>query len=200
MEQMKLSRLGKLVAGIALVVTFHASPAFAIQATLRNIPRTPHTAVMGSSLEQIQSAIESAVQLRGWRVDSSSPGKIRASIWVRHKHHAVVDIGFDELDFWIDYVSSENLDYDPTDRRPTQARGRGMKGPRIHKNYNGWVELLAREIPLVVHNPPPPQKQRTSPTGVPLIADELEKLHSLVERGVLSPEEFDAQKKKLLSR
>jgi len=76
---------------------------------------------------------------------------------------------------------------------------RSKKGEWIHKNYNGWVEGLANEIRIAVHDP---TKHREGPPreSHPFVADELTKLHSLFERGVLTKEEFEGQKQKLLSR
>ena len=104
---------------------------------------------------------------------------------------------FLELNFWIDYKDSKNLDYNPKD---LMGRDRGKrrivtKGPRIHPNYNRWVAELADQIRLQMQNPP--KRSNASPL---LIADELDKLDKLRLRGVLTQGEFDQQKAKLLAR
>ena len=93
-----------------------------------------------------------------------------------------------------------NLDYNPKSRRATRT-SREIKGPRIHRNYNLWVESLAKSIELNAETPPNSYLTDTVPSETPiLIADELEKLDSLRERGVLTQEEFDRQKAKLLAQ
>ena len=115
-------------------------------------------------------------------------------------HTAVVKIGFDQSKYWIDYSDSTNLDYDPDDRRKTKTR-RGVKGPRIHKNFNKWVRLLADSIEDHMKTPRSAARAERTRTHSPImIADELEKLDALRERGVLTQEEFDQQKAKLLAR
>ena len=58
---------------------------------------------------------------------------------------------------------------------------------------------LTRQIAIDLRNPPkaPAAQQEATSTPV-MIADELEKLDALRQRGVLTQQEFDAQKAKLL--
>lgn len=119
-----------------------------------------------------------------------------ASLHVR-SHEATVIIRFDESNFWIDYQDSVNLDYNQNGLRKTRTR-REIKGPRIHRNYNLWVERLAKRIAIQTKTPPKADLiDRAQPGNLIFIADELEKLDALRERGVLSQKEFDQQKAKL---
>ena len=61
---------------------------------------------------------------------------------MRRTHEAVVTIGYDELNFWIDYKDSKNLNYNPKDliRKRKGDRRVVTKGPRIHPNYNRWLQ------------------------------------------------------------
>ena len=78
---------------------------------------------------------------------------------------------------------------------------RGIKGPRIHSNYNIWIDQLAKRIAIHTKVPPKSNLTDTAPSrNFILIADELEKLDALRERGVLSQEEFEQQKIRLLAR
>jgi len=169
--------------------------------TIKNIPPTHHLAPIGTSLADLAAAIRAAATERGWRITDESPGLMHATLVVR-THRASIVIGFDESNFWIEYRDSLNLDYNPDDVRTTRnKRLLIIKGPRIHKNYNLWVEQLAESIVINAEFPPKSNPTDVAPGGSPLlIADELEKLDALRERGVLTQEEFDQQKAKLLAR
>ena len=124
------------------------------------------------------------------------------STTVRQKHLATVEIGFDEDNFWIDYRSSSNLDYTSSDLKAWTKDQKFVvtKGPWIHKNYNVWVQDLANHIAERTNKLLADQRSQSPSPSPALIADELEKLDQLRARGVLSQEEFDAQKAKLLAR
>jgi hypothetical protein len=164
--------------------------------TIENIPPWPHLAPVGTSPDRLVAAITAAAEDQGWRVIEEAPGVVTV-ILVRRTHEAVVTIGYDELNFWIDYKDSKNLNYNPKDliRRRTGERRVTTKGPRIHPNYNRWVAELADQITLQMQNPP--ERSNASPLR---IADELDKLEELRQRGVLTQGEFDQQKAKLLAQ
>ena len=164
--------------------------------TIENIPPSHHLAPAGTSPDRLVAAITAAAVNQGWRVIGKAPGVVTARL-MRRTHEAVVTIGYDELNFWIDYKDSKNLNYNPNDlmRRRKATRYVVTKGPRIHPNYNRWVAELADQIALQMQNPP--KKSDASPL---LIADELDKLDKLRQRGVLTQEEYDQQKTKLLAQ
>ncbi len=195
------SRTHRYVGALVLLLMLSwVSPQFsAASVTIRNIPPTPHFAPAGTDLAEIAAAITLAANEQGWRVIAEAPGVIQASVHIR-SHTATVFIGFDESNFWIEYQDSINLDYSPHGRRKTKTMSQ-VKGPRIHRNYHVWVDQLARKI--VIHAKVPPKANVTDtapPRSLTLIADELGKLDALRERGVLSQEEFDQQKAKLLAQ
>jgi hypothetical protein len=176
-----------------------ALPPAAASATIQNIPGTRHSAPVGTSLATISAAIRFAANQQGWIITEETPGLMQASLRVR-THVAMVTIGFDESNYWIEYRDSVNLDYNPNDRKKTKSM-RLIKGPRIHKNYNLWVSQLSESIADHVKAPPQSHSASAAPPLSPiLIADELEKLDSLRERGILTQEEFDQQKAKLLAQ
>jgi hypothetical protein len=164
--------------------------------TIENIPPWPHLAPVGTSPDRLVAAITAAAEYQGWRVIGEDPGVVTA-ILMRRTHEAVVTIGYDELNFWIDYKDSKNLNYNPKDLMGRRKGERRIvtKGPRIHPNYNRWVAELADQITLQMQKPPKPSN--TSPL---LIADELDKLEKLRQRGVLTQGEFDQQKARLLAQ
>jgi hypothetical protein len=82
---------------------------------------------------EVQGAIIRAARGRGWTPEAGGEGKIVASILVRGRHYAEVDIPFDSQAYSIRYRTSRELDYD--ERKQT-----------IHGNYNKWVILLSRDI------------------------------------------------------
>ena len=112
--------------------------------TIENIPPWPHLAPVGTSPERLVADITAAAADQGWRVIGEAPGVVTA-ILMRRTHEAVVTIGYDELNFWIDYKDSKNLNYSPKDRMGSARDKRRIvtKGPRIHPNYNRWVAELA---------------------------------------------------------
>ncbi|MBP2700102.1 hypothetical protein [Photobacterium lucens] len=80
--------------------------------------------------EDVQKAILTAAEQRGWSARVIKPGLILANISVR-THSATVEIPYSSTSYSIDYKDSQNLDYDGTD---------------IHRNYNNWVVRLSRSI------------------------------------------------------
>ncbi len=132
------------------------------------------------------------------RIVEGGPGSSIATLWIRN-HQAAVRIGYDDSQYWIEYLGSENLDY--TTQGIPLPRGRVMKGPRIHPNYNLWVRSLAKAIEIRAKNTlRAVASDKVSAEQRLFIADELEKLDALRERGVLTQEEFDQRKVKLLAQ
>jgi hypothetical protein len=82
------------------------------------------------SINDVEKAILSATQKRGWSSRVVKPGLIEASISVR-THRATIEIPYSSSSYSINYKSSENLDYDDGS---------------IHRNYNNWVINLSRTI------------------------------------------------------
>jgi hypothetical protein len=80
--------------------------------------------------EEVQQAILTACNRRGWAAQGREEGLIEASILVR-RHRARIEIRYDETKISILYKDSDNLDY--------------RKGT-IHRNYNHWIATLYRTI------------------------------------------------------
>jgi hypothetical protein len=83
------------------------------------------------SAAQVRAAILSAGGKRHWMMVDGEPGKLVATLLVRGKHKAVVDISYSPQSFSIVYRDSENLNYD---------------GHQIHNAYNRWVKDLVFSI------------------------------------------------------
>jgi len=85
------------------------------------------------TIGEVQDVIFESCLSRNWTPRLAGDGSITATIDVRGKHSATVQIPFSSDNYSILYVSSENLDYNP-------------KRESIHRNYNGWVAKLSQTI------------------------------------------------------
>ena len=134
-----------LLSFILLILT--AAPSLARQATLENVAPTKHGAAPGSSPTQIASAIKQAAKGLGWVVAGEEAGSVRLRIRLR-AHMALVSVGFDETNYWIDYEDSTKLDYHAEDivRKRPKRKPRVIEGPSIHHNYNNWIRNLSNRI------------------------------------------------------
>ncbi len=92
-----------------------------------------HSVVKKTSVENVEKAILAGASTRGWIPRVQKPGHIEASINVRNKHQAVVDIFYDAKEYSIKYRESNGLKYDA-------ASG------KIHPNYNNWMNHLKNSI------------------------------------------------------
>ena len=133
----------------------------------------------------------------GWAPFVDSEGVIHASLNVRDKHFAEVDITVTPTTYSVQYVSSKNLDYWYKTR---------TRAAMIHENYNVWIAELSNWIKKELHAP----SQNAGPTPVEPHPDavtdrdrsdvysKILMLDDMRNRGILTDEEFDAEKKKLL--
>lgn len=144
------------------------------------------------SLEEIRTAIIQGTQTRLWTPQGAGDGVIRAKLNVKNKHFAVVEIPFSETAYSIIYISSDNLDYNPT--RQT-----------IHRNYAKWVLQLSASINEQLRSlgsrvNSAESRRDSAERDKEDIFEELLKLDDLRDRGILTDEEFEAEKHKLLQR
>jgi len=95
-----------------------------------NIENAPIEISAKHSSNDIKKAIIRAGAGLGWQMKAKKRGHIVAYLYLR-KHVAIVDITYTKKSYNIRYKSSQNLNYD---------------GTNIHKNYNGWVQNLNRQI------------------------------------------------------
>jgi len=175
--------------------------------TIKNIAPTPHHVEPGAARDEIAAAIEAAAGRANWMVlPPSKKGELRLSLTVRRRHVAIVTVGFDETNFWIDYRGSTHLNYNanPTVQWRNSKRLE-IPGPRIHPNYNLWVAELAKTIETEAEflvgvpkkwkeliDPPTPKSALLG------VADRLEELARQLSEGEISRAEFDEQKARLL--
>jgi len=97
-----------------------------------NVTDAPVVTTGGKPLtsDQVRDAIVKAGSALGWAMTPDSPGLITGRLSLRD-HVAVVDIRYTPKAFSIIYKDSTNLHY---------------RSGQIHRNYNGWIENLEREI------------------------------------------------------
>ena len=82
------------------------------------------------SMNEIKKSIIRAGAGLGWNMKPKKSGHILGTLFLR-KHVAIIDIRYTKKAYSITYKDSQNLDYD---------------GTNIHKNYNGWIQNLNRQI------------------------------------------------------
>lgn len=99
---------------------------------IRNINDAPATAGSGKALtaDQVRNAIVGAGNGLGWTMTPAAPGLVTGRIALRG-HTAQIDVRYTATTYSITYKDSTNLDF---------------KDGQIHKNYNGWIENLNRDI------------------------------------------------------
>jgi hypothetical protein len=97
-----------------------------------NVVDQPVVSAAGKQLtaDQVRNAIVSAGNALGWVMTPVSPGLDSGRLMLRD-HVAVVDVRYTETTYSITYKESTNLNY---------------RDGQIHKNYNGWIENLNRDI------------------------------------------------------
>ncbi len=95
-----------------------------------NIENAPIEISAKHSSKDIKKAIIRAGAGLGWNMKAKASGHIIGTLYLR-THVAVVDIKYSKKSYNIVYKSSQNLNYD---------------GTNIHKNYNGWIMNLNRQI------------------------------------------------------
>lgn len=200
----RIPGVGLLILAVSLVAT---STAIAARSTemYRMEPR-PYRVAKGVTTEQVRGAIVESVELNGWRTAVRADGTVEAVMVVRGgKHTATVKIAADNGTFAVNYLDSFNLGYKEVCRRPPKFGPKRRRKrevscyERIHPDYNEWVRRIEHDIERHLARLQADHAVRATPGPAKLfIADELIKLQALREGGVLSEEEFEAQKRRLL--
>jgi len=157
---------------------------------LRDVPVTVKADGTSFTAQEVRAIIIEGCLARHWSPVLDGDGIIRATINVRDKHFAEIEIPFTSASYSILYVSSNNLDYNE-------------KRQKIHRNYNNWVVKLSATID---------KKFRTFSSDAISTPDvvigrnqnevysEILKLDDLHKRGILTDEEFEAEKRKVLEQ
>lgn len=99
---------------------------------LYNVDRASYNAADALDSKRAEEAIRNAGSRLGWEMATVQPGLIRGTLNLR-EHQAIVDIDYDGRGYSINYIDSENLQYDEEKNA-------------IHKSYNKWIQNLERQI------------------------------------------------------
>lgn len=138
--------------------------------------------------QEVRTAIIEGCIAKRWSPTVNDDGTIRAAILVRQTHFAEVEISYGKTAYSITYVSSRELNYN--DRRQS-----------IHKNYNKWVVNLSASINKSLGerlSGATPTADPDADDGQKDIYSELIKLDDLRQKGIITDDEFEEQKRKLL--
>ena len=163
---------------------------------LKNVPITLKSDGTPLTDQEISAAIIEGCIAKEWSPFVNDQGAIRATIAPR-THFAEVEITYTPTTYSITYVSSRNLDY---------RTALWSKRDRIHPNYNIWIDRLSASITQAFHTtssstalvPANAHTDAVAEHGKQDMYSELIKLNDLREKGILTDEEFDTEKKKLL--
>ena len=142
------------------------------------------------TLDEVRALIMQGCTRRDWKPEFEGNSRITCSILVRGRHYVKVDIPFNESDYSILYLESEEMNYNAARQS-------------IHRKYNGWVKNLQMMIDWQFRD------AAEKPPGEPVVEDSsgdtdsdryeaLLKLGELRDKGLISEEEFEAEKQKLL--
>ncbi len=119
--------------GIALFVLVILVVAGCGTQLVYNIEEAPIiTSVTDVSKTDIAKAIKRAGITLGWQMKDKAEGEIIGTLLLR-KHMAKVSIKYTTDYYSIKYLDSKELRYD---------------GTKIHRNYNGWIQNLDRDIQI----------------------------------------------------
>jgi hypothetical protein len=200
---MQSSACRTLVVLATLVIT---SPVEARIDEMYRMERRRHHASAQLTTSDLEKAIIEAAKRSGWWARVREPGVIEAEKSVRAgKHRAVVEIFYDDNTFLVKYLRSYNLNHNPDKCRASNKRRQKYCREVIHPHYNVWVKTLEDDIAREISWTDPAREDAEAATPAPettdpsvFVADEILKLKKLEEAGILTPEEFEAQKMKLL--
>ena len=128
-----IKALAVLFASLALF-GLAAGEAAARTRMIHNVVASPLPALNGATMKQISRAIVVAGSRRGWAIRPVGRGRLIATLHIR-SHMAEVTITHTRRTFSITYKRSHNLLY-----------RKDGKTEYIHRNYNSWIQFLARDI------------------------------------------------------
>lgn len=83
------------------------------------------------SQQKVQEAIVQACAYEGWTIREKTDSSVHAALNWKNKHFVDVSIHHDTQGITIGYVASRNMSYSAD------------KTPKIHHQYNAWVQSLA---------------------------------------------------------
>ncbi len=157
---------------------------------LENLVIPERTDGSGFSLEEVRALIMNGCTRRQWKPEYEGGSVITCSILVRGRHFVKVEIPFSQVDYSIFYLDSDQMDYNPQKQS-------------IHRKYNGWVNnlrlMIDQQFSEAVAKPPGSiVEEHALGSQDEARYEALLKLGELRDKGLISDEEFEAEKAKLL--
>jgi hypothetical protein len=124
-----------LLLAISILVPFaaHARASVPVESPQQVTLVAPKSGV--PTVDKVRESIGAAASAHGWQVTSEQPGQLTLRNLIRNKFVVVVNVFYDSKSVRLEYVSSENLNYE---LRSGVAY--------IHPKYNEWVKLLLKDI------------------------------------------------------
>jgi len=116
-----------LVAGLLAIAVAGCGSRPVMNVTAEPVVVTPGQTATN---DNVRDAILRAGAALGWQMRPAAPGVVNGSINLRG-HSANIDVEYTTRSYNIVYRSSSGLD---------------AQNGQIHKNYNGWIENLDRDI------------------------------------------------------
>ncbi len=202
--------LGSVVA--LSILTLPVSPAVAGQiVVMHQMEPTPHEAVDGVTLGQIRETLLDLLRGKGWVPYPRTSGVIEADRSLNgNKHRMTIAVVFDDRNYVIRYVDSENLNFSdescrdpnppssPFDFKPAARRLRERTGPcntrLIHPTYNRSVQDLEYTALHAIRFLDPPRGDGDTPEPwSQSTEEETAKLEALQRNGILTADELETQ-------
>lgn len=182
----------KLIAMVCLAATLACVPAEAARKieNLVNLPVPDRVDGSDFTLAEVRALIMQGCTKREWKPETEGDAVVTCAILVRGRHYVKVEIPFSEAAYSILYLDSEEMNYNAAKQT-------------IHRKYNGWVENLRMMIDWQFRD------AAELPAGETLVEEPsdaagddryeaLLKLGELRDKGLISDEEFEAEKRRLL--
>ncbi|WP_312408902.1 hypothetical protein [Comamonas sp.] len=85
--------------------------------------------------QQVRARIINAAQNIGWQATKDDPGHMELMYDKAGQYQAYIEVNYDAAGFDINYLRSNNLNYEERD---------GQR--RIHPGYNRWIKNLNKQI------------------------------------------------------
>lgn len=96
------------------------------------VASVPSAVPMNTPVEKVGKAIMAGGAERGWIAKQLTPDTIELSL-LQREHQVTVDVVYTNTSYAINYKSSQNMKYNPSNGT-------------IHNKYGKWVNLLRRSI------------------------------------------------------
>lgn len=87
------------------------------------------------TIQQVRARIAGAAQSIGWQAVKDETGRMELMYDKAGKHQVTIEVLYDGAGFDINYLKSNNLNYEERD---------GQR--QIHPNYNRWIRNLSKQI------------------------------------------------------